>query len=395
MSVQPEKARVMIVEDEVLIAADIMSRLKLMGYNVVANVTSGEKAVEQAVQTRPDLVLMDIVLAGDMDGIQASESIQDRVGDIPVVFLTAYADKDRLKRAKRINPFGYLLKPFQERDLAITMEMALFAAKAEEERKRAVEALRVSEDRFKLFMNHLPGAAWIKDPDGRTVFGNDFFYKMANLSVEEAAGQSYQEYLPEDIAQQFREEDLIVLNERRSLELEHTFPTPYGDTKWLTYKFPIEKGGEAVYVGGISLEITNRRLSDAVFREACTPAHGVFHSNAVGMALTEPDGQWIDANAAFQALVKRDIDSLENINHLDIVHPKDWEMVMDAVSGIVRQERNHVMVSIRYVLPDEDPVTADLLMCPMVASDDRVDAVLFVVTPREDRSGEDDPPMGV
>ena len=389
MSVQPEKARVMIVEDEVLIAADIMSRLEMMGYNVVANVTSGEKAVEQAEKNRPDLVLMDIVLAGAMDGIQASETIRDRVGDIPVVFLTAYADKDRLKRAKRINPFGYLLKPFQERDLAITIEMALFAAKADEERRKAVEALRISEDRFKLFMNHLPGAAWIKDPDGRTVFGNDFFYRVANLTVEEAAGQSYQEYLPEDIARQFREEDLIVLNERRSLELEHTYPTPYGDTKWLTYKFPIEKDGKAVYVGGISLEITNRRLSDAVFREACTPAHGIFHSNAVGMALTEPDGQWIEVNAAFQALVKRDLGDLETINHLDIVHPEDRGMVIDAVSGIVRQERNHMRVSIRYVLPDEDLVTLDLLMCPMVAGDDRVEAVLHVITQKEDRPDAD------
>ena len=282
MDVRPEKVRVMIVEDEVLIAADLAGRLESMGYTVAANVTSGEKAVEEAEKIRPDLVLMDIVLAGAMDGIQASEAIRDRLGDIPVVFLTAYADKERLQRAKRIHPFGYLLKPFQERDLAITMEMALYAAKADAEKQAAMEALCASEDRFKLFMNHLPGAAWIKDSDGKTVFGNDFFYATANLTADEAVGQSYQEYLPEDIARQFKEEDLIVLNEKRSLELEHTFPTPNGDTKWLTYKFPIEKDGQAILVGGISLEITNRRLTDAVLRETATPPQNLFHSTDRG-----------------------------------------------------------------------------------------------------------------
>jgi PAS domain S-box-containing protein len=389
MSVRPEKARVMIVEDEVLIAADIAGRLESMGYTVVANVTTGEKALAQAELTRPDLVLMDIVLAGAMDGIQASEAIRDRLGDIPMIFLTAFADKERLKRARRIHPFGYLLKPFQERDLAVTMEMALYAAHADAEKQAAIQALRVSEDRFQLFMNHLPGAAWIKDADGKTVFGNDFFYQMANLTADEAAGQSYQEYLPEDIARQFREEDQIVLNEKRSLELEHTFPTPDGDTKWLTYKFPIEKDGKAVFVGGISLEITNRRLCDTVLRQTATPVHDLFHSAGVAMAVTEPDGQWVDVNSAFQTLIKRNSSNLDNINHLDIIHPEDRGALIEAVSDMVRGERNQMRLATRYVLPDDETVAVELMISPMNNDNGSVEALLTMAIPIENSSDQE------
>ena len=139
-----EKAQVLIVEDDAIIAMDIESQLKQLGYGVTAKVAYGEKVIEKVKENAPDLVLMDIILKGEMDGIEAAEEIHTQF-DIPVIFLTAYADKNRLKRAKLANPYGYILKPFQDKDLEVTIEMALYVAKVDAKRRKAEEALRQTQ----------------------------------------------------------------------------------------------------------------------------------------------------------------------------------------------------------------------------------------------------------
>jgi AmiR/NasT family two-component response regulator len=124
------EARILIVEDEQLVAGDIQEILTSAGYTVISIVTSGEEAITQVVATKPDLVLMDIRLAGAIDGIQASESIQSQL-QIPVVYLTANADQATLERVKASKPFGYLLKPFDERTLLTTIDIALSRHRAE------------------------------------------------------------------------------------------------------------------------------------------------------------------------------------------------------------------------------------------------------------------------
>lgn len=129
------KPRIMIVEDEGIIALNIQSHLESLGYEVPVIVASGEEAIEEAEKLRPDLVLMDIVLAGDMDGVEAAAQIHARF-DIPVIYLTAYADDKTLQRAQDTEPFGYILKPYDEKQLYTTVEMALHRHKAEEARLR-------------------------------------------------------------------------------------------------------------------------------------------------------------------------------------------------------------------------------------------------------------------
>jgi CheY-like chemotaxis protein len=119
-----EKGRIMIVEDIRLIAEDIKVSLTNLGYAVTAVVSSGEEAVQKAAQDRPDLVLMDIVLSGKMDGIETAQQMLSRY-NIPVIFLTAYSDEKKLERAKAAEPFGYIVKPYNDRELHATIEMAL------------------------------------------------------------------------------------------------------------------------------------------------------------------------------------------------------------------------------------------------------------------------------
>jgi signal transduction histidine kinase len=131
-------ARVLIVEDEALVALDIQRRLEKLGYTVLGRSGEGAQAVQMAEETRADLVLMDIQLEGETDGIEAAGEINERLG-IPVVYLTAYSDQKNLERAKITAPFGYLLKPLEERELSIAIEMALYKSRLERELREAKE----------------------------------------------------------------------------------------------------------------------------------------------------------------------------------------------------------------------------------------------------------------
>ncbi len=129
------QARILIVEDEIVVGLDIQHELTGLGYRVVDIVTSGQEAIQKAAQTRPHLILMDIRLAGEMDGIEAAEQIQQSLS-LPIVYLTAYADAETLQRAKITEPFGYIIKPYQERDLHITIEMALYKHRLDSQLKQ-------------------------------------------------------------------------------------------------------------------------------------------------------------------------------------------------------------------------------------------------------------------
>ncbi|MBW4443720.1 MAG: response regulator [Plectolyngbya sp. WJT66-NPBG17] len=123
-------ARVLIVEDESIIALDIQISLQNAGYQVVSIATNAEEALSDTAVLQPDLVLMDIRLRGEMDGVETAEQIR-QMWQLPVIFLTAHADENTLSRAKRTQPFGYILKPFEDRELITMIEIALSRHKAE------------------------------------------------------------------------------------------------------------------------------------------------------------------------------------------------------------------------------------------------------------------------
>lgn len=172
------KAKILIVEDEGLIAMDLKSRLQNLGYDVPHIALSGEEAVKKAREIQPDLVIMDIKLSGDMDGIEAADIIRVSC-DIPIIFLTAFLDEALLRRAKIIEPYGYVLKPFDERELHINIEIALYKYKAERD-------LRLSA---KVFENAMDGIM-ITDEKGTILSINDAFTRITGYTPEEAIGKN-------------------------------------------------------------------------------------------------------------------------------------------------------------------------------------------------------------
>jgi PAS domain S-box-containing protein len=183
-----EKTRILIVEDEPLIGLEIKNILNDLDYLVTSIVNSGEKAIERVEVDKPDIILMDIRLEGKMDGIDAAEVIRSRF-HIPVIFSTAYLDEEKIDRAKITMPFGYLIKPFKERDLKVTIEMALYVMKVDSERRGAQKVLAESEIRYRGLLNNLNAGVVVHAADTSIILSNPKASKILGLSEEQMTGK--------------------------------------------------------------------------------------------------------------------------------------------------------------------------------------------------------------
>ena len=148
------KAKIIVAEDENIIAKDISKTLTRLGYEVLATVRTGEAVISKTRELNPDLVLMDIVLYGTMTGIEAAEKIMNSF-HIHVIYLTALADNETLQRAKITEPFGYVLKPFDERTLHSSIEMALYKHKINFQLKERTKELEEERNKSDLLLRNI------------------------------------------------------------------------------------------------------------------------------------------------------------------------------------------------------------------------------------------------
>ena len=251
--------RILIVEDERIVAADISARLKQMGYQPVGQAASGEKAIALAGELRPDLVLMDIRLEGEMDGVAAANEIRQRF-HIPSVFLSAYSEEATIQRAKLAEPFGYILKPFEGRELRATIEMALYKHQSE-------EALRKSEARLKFALETTQTGAWELDlldhqMQRTQTHGRIFGYEtlLPSWSYE----RFLEHVLPEDrpeVQRKFRQ----AVTDQSDWSFECRIRRADGKVRWIWVRGGHERDseGKANRMSGLVRDITERkRLED-------------------------------------------------------------------------------------------------------------------------------------
>ncbi len=174
------KARILIVEDESLIALEIETRLQKYGYEICGKAISSEDAISIALNQKPDLILMDVMIKGKLDGIQTAEEI-NKHDSIPIIYLTAFVDQKTLDRAKETAPFGYLTKPIQERDLRSTIEMALHKSQIENE-------LKVTKNWLQITLASIGDGVIVTDAQGKINFMNAVAEKMTGWKIDQAAG---------------------------------------------------------------------------------------------------------------------------------------------------------------------------------------------------------------
>jgi PAS domain S-box-containing protein len=177
--------KILVVEDEIIIAKEIQNSLRDLGYPSSTIVKSGEEAIKRALEIHPDVILMDIMLQGHIDGIQAAEHIREHF-DVPIIYLTAYSDDKTLERAKRTEPSGYILKPFEETDLRTTIKMALY--KHEMERR-----LKEREQWYLTVLRSIVDAVITTDEKGIITFMNPIAEAITGWPYEDALGKNISE----------------------------------------------------------------------------------------------------------------------------------------------------------------------------------------------------------
>ena len=179
------RSRLLVVEDEPLVATPLILMLKRLGYDVAAVVDSGEEAVKMTFALIPDLVLMDISLRGPIDGAEAARQIRLTTGR-PVVFLSGHSDPLTLKKARECEPYGFILKPFGERELLVQIDLALHRHKVETERTLARRELEIAHGNLRNLRGLLPvcaGCKKIQEADGRWQILEDFLKAHANVEL--------------------------------------------------------------------------------------------------------------------------------------------------------------------------------------------------------------------
>jgi len=184
------RKRILITEDESIIAMDLEARLLDMDYEVVAVTSTGEQALRRTAELVPDLILMDIVLKGPMDGIETAKCIRAQF-DIPIIYLTAHSDKPTLQRATVTEAYGYILKPFEDRELHTMIEVALYKHRAERQ-------IKESEARFRALIEHASDIVAVLDKGGVLTYMSPSAQHVLGYAPAEMVGKSLFDFVPDE-----------------------------------------------------------------------------------------------------------------------------------------------------------------------------------------------------
>ena len=255
-------ARILIVEDELIVAKNIETRLKSLGYVVPVIAASGEEAIQGAAETRPDLVLMDIKLQGEIDGVEAAEEIRARF-DIPVVYLTGYADEGTLQRAKVTDPFGYILKPFEVNELRSSIEMALHKHKMDKKLKESEARYRaIVEDQTELICRFLP--------NGALTFVNEAYCGYFGKKPENLVGHSFMSFLPEEDREKVDQHLGSLSPENLVAAIEYRVVDTKGEIRWQQwiYRGIFDGQGGLIEFQSVGRDVTDRKQAEEALRES-------------------------------------------------------------------------------------------------------------------------------
>jgi PAS domain S-box-containing protein len=292
------QSRILIVEDEAIVAEDLSHKVRALGYQVVGVFPTGEQAISALQQAAPNLVLLDIQLGVSLDGIQTAQKLQ-QLCDAAIVFTTAHSDPETVKKANLIDPFGYILKPFGERDLAVQLALALHKHRADRalreqiaERQQAEHKLLKSEGLLLRAQRGAKAGVWEIDLQTRRMTWSEPYYDLFGLdrSFEPSVDLWLSCIHPEDrhrVETEFKQS----LQQKHDQNMKFRIVKSNDNIRWIHRQGHVEFNdhGEAIRINGISLDITDRkRAEEAVSAIALFPAQNpspVLRVNAAGILL--------------------------------------------------------------------------------------------------------------
>jgi len=264
-----KKVRILIVEDEAIIAMEIENQLQNLEYKVTSIVDTSEKAIEKAEADKPDIILTDISINGKLNGIETAGIIRSRF-NIPIIYLTGYSDDERLKRAQLTLPFSYLLKPVQTNDLKVAIEMALYAAKIESDREQVEVALQQSEKKYRTLAENLPDIISRYDRKGCHVYVSENITHLSGKKANDFIGKTHSELgYSENQAKQLDEQIQKLFKTGHPQELNFFLNSVQG-LRYLNWRLipEYDREGEIEHTLGITRDITDHEQAEIAVLES-------------------------------------------------------------------------------------------------------------------------------
>jgi two-component system, cell cycle sensor histidine kinase and response regulator CckA len=344
--------KILIVEDEAIVARDIGYQLQQLNYEPVAATATGEEALLLTERLNPDLVLMDIQLAGAMDGIMAAHTIRERF-DIPVVFLTAYAGHGSVHRAKLTEPFGYLIKPLEERDLRIVIEMALYKHQADKAIRTANERLRTNEERFNHLARQSRTGIWEVDADGLYTYCNDVMSDLTGYPVEEIVGKKHFCDLHlekgcdgfEGLASE------VIARKDAFYNRENPIRTKDGGTIWVsTIGIPVlDKDGNLLRYHGSDTDITERKRAAEALLESEAKYRQLVETTTDWIWSIDMEGRYTYSNPTIHHLLGYQVIEVVGNIAFPLMHPEDEKSAREMLKRCIDQKVGWKNVMIRWL----------------------------------------------
>jgi PAS domain S-box-containing protein len=335
------KYSILIVEDEALIAANLVHSLSSLGYTIFEPVASGDDAIRAVTTEKPDLILMDIELYGEMNGIEAAKKIRE-FADIPVVYLTAYTDDLLLKQAMPTEPYGYIVKPSHTRELHAVIEMALY--------KHALDLkLRESEEKYHnlstmmhLMCDNMPDMIWAKDVEKRYIFANKAICRdlLNAADTDEPTGKHDMFFAERErlrhaddpewhtFGEICRDTDQITMDAGTQQQFDE-----YGNVqgKYLfldVHKAPfIDEHGKMIGTVGSARDVTLSKQLEAALRESEGRFHTLAENAPVGIYFTDANGDCSYVNHEWSRITGLDFDRAQKKGWSKTLHPDDLARV--------------------------------------------------------------------
>jgi PAS domain S-box-containing protein len=302
-----EKAKILIVEDEAIIAMEVESQLQSLGYEITSTVDTGQKAIKKAEADKPDLILMDIRIKGEMDGIDTADEIRNRFG-IPVIFSTAYLDQERIERAKITMPFGYVLKPIQERDLKVTLEMALYVSKVDKERRKTEEILKKKEQQLLESQKVAKLGGWIWDIKNNTLEWTDETHKR--FDTDPSVHTPDFEYFVDRIHPDDRKKVQDAIDDALKNDTQYNAQARIiNETgrEWYMETFGVvsrNEEGNPISLAGTAQDITEHKQTEKALQESEENYRNLFNNAEVAIFRTRADGsEFLEMNEKFLSII--------------------------------------------------------------------------------------------